>query len=267
MAGTTILGRARAALRQASARTAGLIEAQAETAAPIPGSTWTVREAGVHLVNVGVRYAAMAQGEPLGFASLTPEECGRMNEQLIADIPEADPVKLAALIQEGTGRFLDATDRYDDEQKVLWHCQTYIAVPHLLAIATAEHLVHGYDIAVAVQRPWPITAEEAGLALFGYGVAYGLCLNPVTTAGHTASYGIQFRTGERFTIRFVDGEYSLEPPGSGPVDCTITADPVAFLLVCSGRLTQWEAIALGVMEVGGDRPDLALQFGGRFLFP
>ena len=267
MAGTTMLENTRAALRQASARTASLVEAQPDIAVPIPGSTWTVREAGVHLVNVGVRYAAMVQGEPLGYPSLTPEECARMNEQLIADIPESDPVKLAALMQEGTERLLDATARCDDEHEVLWHCQTHIGVPHLIAIATAEHLVHGYDIAVALQRPWPITAEEAGLALFGYGVAYGLCLNPVTTAGHTAGYGIEFRTGERFTIRFVDGAYSLEPPGSGPVDCTITADPVAFLLVGSGRLSQWKAIALGVMEVGGEWPDLALEFGNRFLFP
>ena len=66
MADTTILDQARAALRATSARTAGLVETLPDTGAPIPGSKWTVREAGVHLVNVGVRYAGMAQGEPLG---------------------------------------------------------------------------------------------------------------------------------------------------------------------------------------------------------
>jgi uncharacterized protein (TIGR03083 family) len=267
MAGTTILDQVRAALREASARTAGLVETLPDTGSPIPESKWTVREAGVHLVNVGVRYAGMVQGEPLGYESLAPEECTRMNDQLIADIPESDPVKLAALIHEVTERLLEATERCDDEQTVLWHCQTHLPIPHLVAIATAEHLVHGYDMAVAVQRPWPITPEQAALALFGYGAAYGLCVNPATTAGHTAGYGIEFRTGERFTIRFVDGEYLVEAPDSGPVDCTISADPVAFLLVGAGRMTQWEAIALGVMEVGGDRPDLALSFGDCFLFP
>lgn len=267
MAGTTMLEKARAALRAVSARTAGLMETLPATEAPIPGSKWTVREAGVHLVNVGVRYAAMVQGEPLGYASLAPEECARMNAQLIADIPESDPVKLAALMQEGTERLLEASARCDDEHPVLWHCQTHVAIPNLIAIATAEHLLHGYDIALAVKRPWPMTSGEAGMALFGYGVGYGLCLNPRTTAGHTAGYGIEFTTGERFTIRFVDGEYRLEPPDSGPIDCTITADPAAFLLVGAGRVSQWQAFALGAMEVGGDRPDLALEFGDRFLFP
>jgi hypothetical protein len=56
-------------------------------------------------------------------------------------------------------------------------------------------------------------------------------------------------------------------PDSGPVDCTITADPVAFLLVGSGRLSQWDAIALGLLEAGGDRPELALGFTDLFLFP
>ena len=267
MAGTTMLEQARTALKESSARTAALVESLPDTSAAIPGSNWTVREAGVHLVNVGFCYAGMARGEPLGYGSLTPEECARMNEQRIADIPESDPVKLAALIQQGTERLLDASARCHEEDEVLWHCQTHIPIPHLLAIAAAEHLVHGYDIALAVRQPWPITAAQAGLALFGYGVAYGLCLNPATTAGHTAGYGIEFTTGERFIIRFVDGEYRLEPPDSGPVDCTLTAHPTAFLLVGSGRLSQWEAIALGVMEVGGDRPDLALEFGDRFLFP
>jgi uncharacterized protein (TIGR03083 family) len=267
MAGTTILGQTRAALREASARTEGLLETLPDTGVPMSGSKWTVREAGVHLVNVGVRYAGMVQGEPLGYGSLAPEECARMNDQLIADIPESDPVKLAALIHEGTERLLEATARCEDEQTVLWHCETLIPIPNLVAIATAEHLVHGYDIAVAVQRPWRITSEEAALALFGYGAGYGLCLNPATTAGHSAGYGIEFRTGERFTIRFVDGEYQVETPDSGPVDCTISADPVAFLLVGAGRMTQWQAMALGLMEVGGDRPDLALAFNDLFLFP
>jgi len=267
MAGTTMLEQARTALREMSARTTGLIETLPDTDTPIPGSKWTVREVGVHLVNVGVRYAGMIQGEPLGYSSLSPGECARMNDQLIADIPESDPAKLAALIHEGTERLLDASARGDDEQTIVWHCQFHIPLPNMVAIAMAEHLVHGYDIAGAVRRPWPIDTAQALLAHFGYGPAYGMCLNPATTAGHTAGYGIAFRSGERFTIRFVNGEYQVEPPDSGPVDCTITADPVAFLLIGAGRMSQWEAIALGLMEVGGDRPDLALEFGSLFLYP
>ncbi|MGH8991824.1 MAG: maleylpyruvate isomerase N-terminal domain-containing protein [Acidimicrobiia bacterium] len=267
MTATTILNEVRSALIEVSARTEGLVESLPDTVAPLPGSAWSVREAAVHLVTVGVRYAGMVHGESYGYQSLSPAECGRMNDELIADIPESDPGKLAALMRDGTGRLLEATAGGHDAQEVVWHCDTRITVPHLVGTAVAEHLLHGYDMAVATGRPWPIEPHHASLALFGYGPAYGLCLNPATIAGHSAGYGIDLGTGERFTIRFVDGEYSTEPPDSGPVDCTITADPVAFLLVGSGRLTQWEAIALGLLGAGGNRPELALSFTGRFLFP
>lgn len=142
-----------------------------------------------------------------------------------------------------------------------------MTIPHLVGAALAEHLLHGYDMAVAVGRPWPIDPHQAALALFGYGPSFGLWLNPATTYAHTAGYAIELTSGARFTIRFVDGEYRLEPPDSGPVDCMITADPVAMLLVGSGRLSQWIAITLGLLKTGGDRPELALRFTDLFLFP
>jgi hypothetical protein len=65
----------------------------------------------------------------------------------------------------------------------------------------------------------------------------------------------------------VDVETALEPPGSGPVDCTISADPVAFLLVWSGRMNQWEAIALGVYGIDGRDSGLGLRFMNLFAYP
>jgi len=267
MAETTMLNEVRTALSVVSARTAALVESLPDTAVPIPGSAWTVREAAVHLVMKGFRYAGMVHGERNQYPSLAPEDCARLNDQLNADIPESDPGKLAALMHEGTGRLLAATAPCDDTQDVLFHSGNVMTIPHLVGTALAEHLLHGYDMAVAVGQPWPINPHQAALGLFGYSPSYGLCLNPATTAAHTAGYAIELTTGERFTIRFVDGQYSLEPPDSGPVDCTIAADPVAFLLVGSGRMSQWAAIALGLLEAGGDRPELALGFNNLFLFP
>ena len=119
MAETTMLSKVRTALSVVSARTAGLVESLPDTAVPIPGSAWTVREAAVHLAMVGFRYAGMAYGEPNQYPSLAPEECARRNDQLNADIPEFDPGKLAALMHEGTECLLAATARCDDTRTVL----------------------------------------------------------------------------------------------------------------------------------------------------
>ncbi|MGH9035636.1 MAG: maleylpyruvate isomerase family mycothiol-dependent enzyme, partial [Acidimicrobiia bacterium] len=67
--------------------------------------------------------------------------------------------------------------------------------------------------------------------------------------------------------RFIDGLYRVEPADSGPVDGTISADPVAFLLVGSGRLNPVAAVALGLLSTGGEHPELALGFNQLFVYP
>jgi len=109
-----------------------------------------------------------------------------------------------------------------------------MTIPTSWCTALAEHLLHGYDMAFAVGQPWPIDPHHARSGVRRRPPLRALS-NRATTAAYTAGYAIELTTGERFTIRFVNGEYHLEPPDSGPVDCTITADPVAFLLVASGE--------------------------------
>jgi hypothetical protein len=58
--------------------------------------------------------------------------------------------------------------------------------------------------------------------------------------------------------------FGVEPPG-GPVDATPSADPVAFLMLGSGR--RYEAVALGGLTAGGARPDLAFDFPTLFVYP
>jgi hypothetical protein len=138
---------------------------------------------------------------------------------------------------------------------------------HLVGIAVAEHLLHGYDMAVALSRPWPIDPDHAAVGVIGYGACEGQWLNPVTSAGHTAGYAVELTTGQRYTIRFVEGEHRVELPGSGSVDCTVTANPVALLLVHGRRISRWAGIALGMLRAGGDRPELALGLDELFRLP
>ena len=44
-------------------------------------------------------------------------------------------------------------------------------------------------------------------------------------------------------------------------DCVITADPVAFLLLGYGRISQWSPIMRGKLRAGGRKPWLAMKFG------
>jgi hypothetical protein len=264
---TTVLINARSSIAAVTAQTANLLRSLTDADARIAGTDWSVREAAVHLVNFAHVNADVAAGVPSPRMSLAREAVALDNDRRIADVPETDPEKLAGLVVDAVDWFLDATAERPGSQKVIWHCGFPINLAELACIELGELVLHGYDMATAVGSPWPIDPVHARMILYGYEPCFGLVANEEQIKGLTASYGIVLRGGTCFTMRFVNGAYRLEPPESGPIDCTILAEPVAFLLMGSGRLSQWAAIALGLVNIEGPRPELALGFPDLFTYP
>jgi hypothetical protein len=265
MDATTILQAARTGIAETAERAATLVGSLADATAPILPGTWTVREASVHLTVLANQCIEATHGAPTPEFT-NAEEFNALGDALIADIPETDPRQLSALFMDAARRLLDVTDGRSGEQSAPVNgipCN----LAQLMGLELGEWVLHGYDIAKATGHPWPIDPVHAPLVLYGYAPAFALVVNPETAKGHTASYGIELRGGEGFVIRFTDGELAVEAAGSGRVECVISADPVAFLMVALGRLSQWEAIALGRMSASGDRPELALGFLDLFALP
>jgi len=128
-------------------------------------------------------------------------------------------------------------------------------------------LVHGYDIAKATRRPWPIADNDARLALLGVLRLTPAYVNPDTAGRHSGCYDLRIRSGPRIVVRFSDGRAQLEERASVRVDCHILASPVALLLVLYGRISQWGPIAKGQLFTWGRRPWRAPGFKNLFLNP
>ena len=73
------------------------------------------------------------------------------------------------------------------------------------------------------------------------------------------------RTGLSTISDILTGEYLLHgyDIAAGPADCEIVSDPVTWLMLCLGRVSQAQAVALGVLRFQGRQPDLAAGFLGR----
>jgi hypothetical protein len=84
-------------------------------------------------------------------------------------------------------------------------------------------------------------------------------VNAGKATGLRATYDIRIRGGDRFDFIFDDGELNIVEPSSRRVDCHISADPVAFLLVVWNRQSQWPAIATGKLMAWGRKPWLGPQ--------
>lgn len=99
-----------------------------------------------------------------------------------------------------------------------------------------ETVVHGHDIARADGRRWRIEPAHAAMVLAEFVIPVFEALEPRalvsdSAAGVRAAFDLRVRGGRRFCFVFDDGSVRIEAPSSRGVDCHISADPVALLLV------------------------------------
>jgi hypothetical protein len=269
MDGGTIRHDALELLESGARETAALVEAADPRAVP-PGMRWSVRDLAAHLTCATALYIDLASGTRSPLDSMTPEALRAFNEQRIADVVDTEPEQLAKSIVTLMGRFVDIARRRPIDAPVSWHAGVTLDTAQLACVLLGEYVLHGLDIATAVVAPWPITPTQAALVLYGYGPVYPACVDPVTSAGHSAGYELDLGAAGRLGARFDAGSLTLAPVSgneNGAWDCTITAEPTAFLLVSAGRMPQATAIALGLLGATGTRPELGLTFGRLFRYP
>jgi uncharacterized protein (TIGR03083 family) len=236
------------------------------------GSDWTVGEAAAHLAVVAGAFAAVAAGRPVGPAGVAPdlddfhERLAQVNARAIAAAAAhtGDPARLAGRLGDGIAALLRALAERPGEDLVEtpWYGRgVRCRLDTLTCLAIGEVVVHGYDLARALRRPWPIDPEHARLVVAGvFPAMVPLLVDREAAAGLHAAYELRVRGGPRLVVRFHDGAASVEPAAGRPVDCRISADPTALLLFGYGRTGPWGPLARGRLVAGGRRPWLALKY-------
>jgi uncharacterized protein (TIGR03083 family) len=268
MESTEILSAACDGLTDMAERCARLVEDLADTSIPIPGSEWTVREAAAHLGGAARVWVARFTGRvEVRAEPMDKEILAARARSMLADNPESDPKKLAEQIREGCGGLLEVLATVPADQPIAYYAGLRPTVADLASQYLGEPLLHGYDIAAAVGVPWPIEPDYAAVAVGSYQrVLCSIIFQPGAAVGLEATYRVEVEGTDPFHARIAGGTYTrLE--AKGPADCVISADPVTALLVISGRLSQWAAMALGRLTFTGDRPDLGPRFADVFVYP
>src|SRR5215472_11801292 len=105
------------ALSAAAARTAALLRAVRDPAAPVPGLTWNVAETAVHLLGELQDYTSLVTGERdvSGYfnpkaGEQTPAQRGAdANARALDQIAERDLPTLAGLITDETSKFISGS--------------------------------------------------------------------------------------------------------------------------------------------------------------
>ncbi len=277
MAGAaTELSDARATLSAAAHRSADLIAAIDDHDMRLPRSEWTVADAAAHLA-IGLRgfTDAVESGATtwLPFIPDTtryPDRLGGLNRATISAEPRRPPSDAGRAISEAANAFLDATSGLAATQTVPtpWYGD---GVTHTVLSATCllvgEQLVHGYDIARAVRRPWPITSAEALVIFEGIRAMMPLAVNTEVARDLSATYALHLGRKAPFVVRISGGSATVNPPGRTRIDCHIAGTPKALMMVGYGRISQWRAIGTGRLVAWGRKPWLGFRFVNLFFNP
>ncbi len=248
---------AQAAVASAGSRVTALLRSATDPSSPAVGA-WDLTDVAVHLSHTLDGITAMAEGGGSLLADLW--QLPTLTATLLAGETERDLPAIADRIDASVAHFLAVVRAARPDERRAWLVKgTQLSIAELSCHALNDLLVHGHDIAAAVGAPWVISRSDARLALCGF-------LFPVldrlgravvdqqAAAGVQASLDVRLRGGGRAFLRFQDGELSVQGSPPGTVDCHLSVDPTAFLLVAWGRWSQWPAVLRGQLLAWGRRP-------------
>jgi uncharacterized protein (TIGR03083 family) len=258
------------ALLDMTAQLAGVVRSVTDTAAPVPGWAWTVGEMASHLVTSARVLSDLATGATNFYAEGTREGLAAANAGKLKEFTERDGGRLADHLEEATRAFVAAAG--NTKATLTPTPMGEMDAGTLCSYMLTHTLQHGYPLAKVLHRPLRIPEDYVALTLPFLTTAMFVVVQADRVKGLTASYLIHFRGGPRLAVSFDNGSLSVEALESGAkpsrrVDCHISANPVAFLLVALGLVGQWGPIATGRMTAWGIKPWLAFSFNNYFAAP
>jgi Mycothiol maleylpyruvate isomerase N-terminal domain/SCP-2 sterol transfer family len=268
------------ALRDEVARVTTLLRSIRDSGASAVGQ-WNLAEVAMHLSQAWIAVPGLARRDLSRVHEVVPSLAGVAGDSLIRDMwdlgdmttlavksdPERDPAVLADRIEARAQEYFSECVGADPDAPRPWLVQgATVRLSTLTYHLLSETIMHGYDIAHAAGRPWRIEPVPAAMVLGRFIVPVLQALdsramvNGAKAAGVRATYDLRIRGGDSFHFIFNDGELHIVEPSSRRVDCHISADPVAFLMVVWNRQSQWTAIAKGKLIAWGRKPWLGPQF-------
>jgi hypothetical protein len=261
------------ALRTAVSRSADLWRRVDKPDSPAPGLAWTAAETAAHVVGDLRDYAQALTRHAGGYmthpnpSTESPSALSaKVNARHLEEVPERNLHRLADMLEATAEAYLNAAVTADPRAEIVTPNGLVLGPPTMAALLLGEQLIHGLDIARTAKLPWPIAKADALLVFPGALTVMPQYLQPRRAAGVHVSFELRMRGGPSYRMAVDDGKAVVTAAGQR-VDCVITADPVAFLLLGYGRIPQLSPVLRGQLRPGGRKPWLAMKFGTLLYTP
>ena len=271
------------AFAKESERVVGLVRGCRDLGQPVPGLAWTVGQLVAHLTAVYLAFGETMRGgyqDPelvsavsrVGKDEGLPATIAAANEYAVGALTAADARTAADGLAAQASTFLEALAAEHELTRELatpWygHGATR-GVGVLASLVVTESLIHGRDLARAVGADPKMSQSSAAAATpTVMSAMLPLLLDQAKAKGLRADYELRLRGGQRFVVRIAEGKAECFEAGAREVDCMITLDPRAALLIGFGRRSLARATLAGGVLAGGRKPWLGLRFPSLFATP
>ena len=193
------------ALRGAAIRAAAMLGSITDPTVPVPGLEWNVGETAAHLVAEIEDYTGFVTGErdagdvlARSSAGSTPSQLSAAsNARQVGERAGNDIGQLAHQLVPAVEHFMAAgSDRFDGERFLTTNGLS-MSVPLMTSTLLGEVLIHGFDIARATRRQWPISSQDALQVIGGVMTMVPDYVDREKAAGLHVSYELRFRGGPR----------------------------------------------------------------------
>jgi hypothetical protein len=261
------------ALGEAVGRTARLWRNVRDPDAPVPGLTWTAGETAAHVIGDLRDHAETLTRYARGYITHANRNDGSpsqlsaiANDRHLSVVPERNLNRLADMLERAAHTYLATAASADTTAAIPTPNGLVINPPTMTCLLLGEQLLHGLDVARAAHLPYSISRPDALLVIPAVLTVSPQYLRATRIENLSVSYELRMRGGGRYRMAIRDGAAVVTAAGER-ADCTITADPGAFLLLGYGRSSQWSQIIRGRLRAGGRKPWLAMNFGSLLSRP
>lgn len=240
------------------------LNAAPASSTPIPGMQWTVGELAGHVASIPGLYLRMCEADdPMPL----PADLPATNRRLIDEGGTQDPVACAQRLVDGMGELLDLYG--DDHQRRVNHWVTDQPVRVVGGLLLNELLMHHHDLARVGGTGPDLTLRRVFACFDGLLPAAVNFVDRDAALKNPGVFHTRLRdkaNGHRdWTQQVSDGVLTVAPGKPERADVHFNADPVAFLLLSQGRMSQLKASLTGQILAYGPKPWRALALEKIFV--
>lgn len=255
-------------------KVAGIVR-ESDSISFIPNSEWTVGDMIAHVIitqniltsliskkkNVYIKNKDTFIEE--ASHNISREYISNINKNLLSKYKQRNSTILAKSLSHEYQDLLNESRKVADSKKFITHYGK-VDLTTLFSYCLTHLLIHGCTLAKTLNKTLPVTKENTILTIPFLKVIMPKLYNKQSAKGFYANFVFSLTGGEPFVLLCTPKGVTITNKLPSKIDCYLRMDALTFFLISNSFMSQWKALFLRKIYLGGKKPWLALKLQSLF---